>query len=341
MLTHAQLEIVPGDKRLLSLSLPANAEFWFAFVNRNGVWPWREQTRILIPLEQQSRGSQPIPVEIFYTSPAGASSLNTMDLQLLAPKFDLPLENVTWRISVADKWEVKHWSGSFQFVGETSPSQAPATDVRAYLEHEQAEQAERSKEAEQMLALANNALQVGDPQQAKRAFQQAYGLSIHDAAFNEDARVQLHNVKLQQALVGLNVRQAGIAGDSLGGKLEQLRRGKEVAYTQQQAKDIIEANRAEDNAAFTKLAERLVQQQDAAVSSPASIRATVPIQGRVLTFTRAMVVDPDANLQIGVRVVTTQPASATNRVFVLAGLAVLLAGLWFLHRSIQTSNSGG
>ncbi len=43
---------------------------------------------------------------------------------------------------------------------------------------------------------------------ARRAFQAAYGLSTHDAAFNEDARVQLHNIKLQQALVGLNVRQA-------------------------------------------------------------------------------------------------------------------------------------
>ena len=27
-------------------------------------------------------------------------------------------------------------------------------------------------------------------------------------AFNEDTRVQLHNIKLQQALIGLNVRQA-------------------------------------------------------------------------------------------------------------------------------------
>jgi hypothetical protein len=162
MLTHAQLEIVPGDKRLLSLSLPANANFWFAFVNRNGVWPWREQSRILIPLEQQSRGSQPIPVEIFYTSPAGAPGLKALDLQLLAPKFDLPLENITWRVSLADKWDVKRWTGAFQFQGN-SAAQVAAGDVRVYLENEQAAQAQRSKEAEQMLAFANNACREATP----------------------------------------------------------------------------------------------------------------------------------------------------------------------------------
>ena len=56
----------------------------------------------------------------------------------------------------------------------------------------------------------------GDPEKARRAYQAAYGLSKHDDAFNEDARVQLHNLKLQQALVGLNVRQAAVAGEGEG-----------------------------------------------------------------------------------------------------------------------------
>ncbi len=61
MLTQVRLEMVPGDKRLLNLTLPKDASFWFAFVNQSGVWPWREQDRILIPLEQQSRGEQGHP----------------------------------------------------------------------------------------------------------------------------------------------------------------------------------------------------------------------------------------------------------------------------------------
>lgn len=97
---------------------------------------------------------------------------------------------------------------------------AATLDLQNYLQEEAAQQRGKMQEAEQMLAFGNTALEKGDPQQARRAFQSAYGLSTHDYAFNEDARVQLHNLKLQQALVGLNVRQAATAGDTaaLGGR---------------------------------------------------------------------------------------------------------------------------
>src|SRR6201999_2159159 len=111
-----------------------------------------------------------------------------------------------------------------------------------YLQNEASAQREKTKAAEDMLAMGNSLLQNGDPQQARRAFQSAYGLSQGDNAFNEDSRVQLNNLKIQQALVGLNLRQAAAAGDTsaLGGKLRDLRNRKQVAYSQQDAKDIIE-----------------------------------------------------------------------------------------------------
>src|SRR5207244_13216865 len=107
MLTQARLEILPGDKRLLYLTLPGDARFWFAFVNQNGVWPWREQDRILIPLEQQSRGGQAMQVEVFYTSQLGTTGAHHLDLELLAPKFDLPLEHITWRVYLSETWQFK------------------------------------------------------------------------------------------------------------------------------------------------------------------------------------------------------------------------------------------
>src|SRR6185503_18705529 len=115
MLTQVRLEMQPGDKRLLHLTLPADAKFWFAFVNQNGVWPWREQDRILIPLEQQSRGGKPVPVEFFYSSKIGKQGSYALDLQLLAPKFDLPLENISWRVFLNEKWRVANTSGTLQF----------------------------------------------------------------------------------------------------------------------------------------------------------------------------------------------------------------------------------
>jgi hypothetical protein len=327
MLTQARLEILPGDKRLLSLTLPANADFWFAFVNDNGVWPWREGGHVLIPLEQQANGVQPATVEVYYSCRAGAAEARALDLEMVAPKFDLPLENITWRISLSDKWQVKHYDGALQFQGKELVSRTDAADAQSYLAGEKNLRQARTQEAQQFLALGNNSLETGDPQQARRAFQAAFGLSTDDAAFNEDARVQLHNIKLQQALIGFNARQSGAAGDAgaLGGKLRALRNRPELNYTQQDAKDIIDINSADDNAAFMRLAEKLIQQQDAAVSSPAAIRASIPQQGQLLTFHRAVAVDAWADLKIGLQASMAATAPIGIRLLMLAGVLVVFA----------------
>ena len=334
MLTQVRMELLPGDKRLLNLTLPANARFWFAFVNQNGVWPWRDQDRILIPLEPSARSGQPIPVEVFYSCAAGSARGDALDLELLAPKFDLPLENVTWTVSLSDKWRLKKWSGALQLVEEPGVPQ-PLPDTESYLLHQAAFQRERTHEAEELLASGNTALEQGDPQLARRAFQAAYGMSAHDAAFNEDARVQLHNIKLQQALIGLNARQAAAAGESgvLPDKLRSWLTRKQTAYTQQDAKDILDANTADDNAAFMRLAERLIQQQDAAVNNATPIRADIPQQGSLLTFKRAMVVEQWADLKVVVKAVSAAPAPWKARAAILGGFVLAMAAFGWLGQA--------
>ena len=335
MLTHARLEMQPGDTRLLNVALPKNARFWFAFVNRNGVWPWRGSDRILIPLEQPARGDKTISVELFYSASLGPAGSRSLDLELLAPNFDLPLENVSWRVALGDQWNVKHWSGSLQLAREELLPAAAAIDVENYLRDEATEQTAQTKAAQELLAQGNRALVEGDPQQARRSFQEAYGLSSSDAAFNEDARVQLHNIKLQQALVGLNVRQASAGGnvDALGANFHDLQNRKELNYSQQDAKDIMDRNSADENAAYMKLAERLVQQQDAAVGAVTALRANLPEQGRVLTFMRAVEVDPKADLGIRIEAAAARVAPGGLRAAAVVGTLVVLVGLFGIRRA--------
>src|SRR5262249_21140981 len=157
-------------------------------------WPWRQGDEILIPLEQQSRSGKPVPVEIFYSSTVGKPDGSTRDLGLFAPKFDLPLENISWRVFLNEKWQGKKLAGTLQLQEQRVAPVAATLDLQNYLQGEAALQREKTQQAEEMLALGNSALEKGDPQQARRAFQAAYGLSTSDAAFNEDARVQLHNL---------------------------------------------------------------------------------------------------------------------------------------------------
>src|SRR5207247_8754533 len=141
-----------------------------------------------------------------------------------------------------EKWRVATTGGTLQLQDEQLVARPASVDLQSYLQNESLLQREKTKEAEEMLAMGNTLLEKGDPQQARRAFQAAYALSQGDDAFNEDVRVQLNNLKLQQALVGLNVRQAAVAGDSdaLGGALRDLRERKEANYTQRDAKASID-----------------------------------------------------------------------------------------------------
>jgi hypothetical protein len=326
MLTQVRIEMLPGDKRLLRLTLPEKAKFWFAFVNQNGVWPWLEKGEILIPLEQQLRSDQAYAVEFFYSSQIGQPDARALDLQLLGPKLDLPLENITWHVYLNEKWRLKDSSGTLR-LSEAAVAQRPATlDVSGYLQSEASRQKQQTKVAEEWLNTGNQMLQQGNPEQARQAFNNAFALSQHDNAFNEDARVQLHNLKMQQALLGLNVRQGGaVAEGGAAAKLRDLRNRKGANYTQEEAKQIIEANPADDNAALMKVAERLVQQQDAAVANPAAIRATIPEQGRLLTFKRSVQVDENADMKLNLEARAAQATTFGGKVLMLAICFVLLA----------------
>ena len=211
--------------------------------------------------------------------------------------------------------------------------------VAEYRDPPAVERAPAGKAAEQMLSQGNTLLERGNPQQARQAFQSAFGLSTHDAAFNEDARVQLHNLKLQQALVGLNVRQAAAGGEATPapGNLKELRNRKDLAYTQQEAKQIIDANTADDNAALMRLAERIIQQQDAAVVAPAAIRAAIPQQGRLLSFRRTVQVDTFADLKISIEATAKHAPSSAVRI---ATLVAVLIGLSLLAWGAKKLSSG-
>jgi hypothetical protein len=83
-----------------------------------------------------------------------------------------------------------------------------------------------------------------------------------------------------------------------------------------------------------KLADRLIQQQDAAVANPAVIRASLPEQGRLLTFKRAVVVDTWADLKLALQARTEGGVAWGLRAAVLALVALVLVGFTLLARGL-------
>ena len=137
------------------------------------------------------------------------------------------------------------------------------------------------------------------------------------------------------------MRQAAAGGTAelLSANLRDLRGKKEANYTQQDAKQLIDRNTADENAAFMRVAERLVQQQDAAVSRPAAIRASIPEQGRLLTFKRAVAVDTWADLRIGLEASAARAAGWGVRVLILAGTLFVLGVFGWAVRVFRRSDN--
>ena len=118
----------------------------------------------------------------------------------------------------------------------------------------------------------------------------------------------------------------------MGGALNEFRNNKDANYTQQAAKQIIDNGSAEQNRALMNLANQLIQQQDAAVANPAVIRANIPEQGRLLTFKRAVVVEPWADLNIGLKAQSANAGWWKMRVLLMAATVLMLAGFSLLAR---------
>jgi hypothetical protein len=121
--------------------------------------------------------------------------------------------------------------------------------------------------------------------------------------------------------------------------LRELHDRRVASYSQQDAKDIIERNSSDENAAFMRLAERLVQQEDAAITTPAALHANIPEQGRLLTFKRAILVEPWAKLNISVTATATESASTLIRVLVMGATTLVIILVGSTTRRFRTTPS--
>jgi hypothetical protein len=306
LLTEVILKMQPGNKRHLGLTLPKDANFWSAFVNKKSVWPWKDGQRILIPMEE-GNVNESSEIKFLYTLEVQSMNAAEVENLLQGPSFDLPLEKITWNIHLPEYWEIDDTEGSTLELVETDEPQIISFSITEYLKTEAHLRQQQYEEAETLLNKSNDLLAQGEQRLARQALQSAWSLSQADRDFNEDARVQLQNLKTQQALIGLANRRNYYLNDNLG----QLEGAPSISqaplpylgptkakYTQQEAQQVLEQNTAEVNKGLEQLASCLIGHQDAALANPEAIRANLPKQGQVLTFTRSLLVDTDTDLRI-------------------------------------------
>ena len=123
-----------------------------------------------------------------------------------------------------------------------------------------------------------------------------------DAASGEDARVQLRELKTQQAVLGLNSRRQRVLLDNGYAQKDENAQLNEAAqrntilqgeYNYDPAKfdQFLLGNSADENSALKEIANRIVTQQLAAEPAPTALNLTIPERGKVLTFHRSVQAD--------------------------------------------------
>lgn len=330
-LTAVELQIEVLESSVLRLRLPDKARLFSAYVNGQAVAVVSDGDAILFNIAPAGSSTGPAQVRLIYS----VSTKAGQKFNLLAPTLSTPLQNVSWRVLLPDGFRLADFDGGLRLVQRQKGSQfgLDSYQLRNASEH--------SVEAQRGIALlreANSLMQRGEQERAGEILGRAALTAGLDEASNEDARVQLRNLKTQQTMLGLTTRRQRLYLDNRveAAKNESLEQavtlnpfmqGK-VNFDPRQFDQLLQGNSQDENAALRGIAGRMVDQQLALSAAPGAIDVTMPERGEVVEFNRSIQGDGSSPLSLRLKLVQTGRSKlwVDAALIALLGLAFLLGG---------------
>lgn len=332
ILTQADIHLSPGSKRSLEITLPPNSQFWFARVNERTVSAFENGEQLLIPLGQNPLPTGQTRVQVCLQAAPAKSTPKQLDALLKSLNLDLPADSVTWTVYLDRQWKLADWDGDLQLIESQAFSPRLSSKLEDYLSQETARQRHRAQEAEAFLQRGNQLLQQGEEDQAQFAFQNAFYLTPHDAAFNEDARVQLKTLKTRQAMAGITVQQ-----NKQSGALED----RTIAHSDRKlsAQEVLKQTNPADENTLLNLANRLVQQQDETAAAPQGFDLTLPKQGQKLQFLKSVQVESLDKISLRIQASSASRSNSIPFIVLIVAAALAATYLASLRNRKRTSPS--
>jgi hypothetical protein len=313
MLTAVDLRLEVTGKGTLRMTLPEGSDLFNVLVNDEGAPLVREGGDWLFHVFPSPETGRPSSVRFVYSSPAAKGKLT-------GPVLDVPMENLEWRVLVPEGWRLDKHKGDFDLKQQSSLGSFRLEDYQSFVIEKRGNDA---RSAVALLDQANAWLSQGDQEKAGLALSNAARSSVLDEASNEDARVQLRQLKTQQAVLGLNTRRQRVTldnrADAPGAANPQLERAAlanpvlrgDYNYDPRLFDRFLEGNTADENTALKEIANRIVTQQLAAEPAPVALDITLPERGKVVTFTRSVQVGgSEQPMEIDITLKKTNRASA-------------------------------
>ena len=323
MATLVRVNLDNGNLRFLRATLPKGADVWSVFVNGRAVKPLAEADKLLIPLTAATAGSA--EVELIYGTRLTPGWTGRREVP--GPTFDLPLQNVMWKLYVPPGARYGDFDGTLTY-RESDGLPWVAFSPENYEQVNRVISADNVRKAAQVLQQGQEMSKAGRQAEAKQLLEEAISYSQGDRSLNEDARIQFQSLARQQAVVGLAARRSAlkIMGNNAAPEdLAQTQQFNGGNFSDDFGVQVRNNLGAKESDSLSLVADKLLQQQVAAGGEVHPVRVTLPLEGRKLTFVRELQVQPGAEM----RVTFTTGSGATKgwlwTAAAAAGLALLLS----------------
>jgi hypothetical protein len=326
-LTAVDLQMAVSEKGTLRLKLPKDSRLFNVLVNDEGAPLVREGDDWLFYVFPAPEGGRPASVRFVYSTRYGK------EMKLEGPSLDVPLENLTWDVLVPDGWRLAGHEGDFDLKGAVSSGSFRLEEYQSFVNRKRETDA---REAVALLDQANVWLAQGEQDKASQALGKAARANRLDPASNEDARVQLRQLKTQQAVLGLTTRRQKLYLDNSGEvpnpgniQLEGAARDNPIIrgdlnYNPNIYDQLMAGNTADENSALKAIANRIVAQQLAAEPAPAALDVTIPQRGTVITFQRSVKVDGGKPMTLRLELEATRQRGYGLGLVICGALACLI-----------------
>jgi len=294
-ITTVELKIDASEEATLALTLPDKATPFNLLVNGEGVPLVRDGETWRFYVRPSPLPDQPALVRFAYGLESARGALQ-------APSLSVPLENLVWDVYVPEGWALSGSRGDFELVDE---SDVEEVGLRQYLAAMARRRAEGKAMAVAELDQGYAWLRTGEQDKAGEVLGKAARNGFLDEASNEDARVQFRNLKMQQAVLGLNTRRQRMYLDNkfsgLDAQNQQLEQAAEdnpilqgrFNYDPQSFDRLMVGNSAEETSALKTIASCIVDQQIQVEGAREALDVELLGLGKRLRFTRSLQVEGD------------------------------------------------
>ncbi len=321
-LNNLVMALEPGSLRFLEMRLPEGGQIWSVFVNETAVRPLVEDGLYLIPVEPGA--DQSASVEVMYAQAREPRGFGRRP-GFAGPRFKLPLRDVTWTLYVPEGYRYAAFGGTMEY---QEPPRSWMIRKGSFSEAEYIKyNADTSQlfgdNAKKNIVVANSYMESGDQRSARRAFEKAVSLSEGQEALNEDARVQYRNLVRQQGVVGLANRRNQLKQSLNQGDGNAMLSGNQWSEVDVQQ---IEAQLGEkESSALSNLAERMLDQQQAASDDVHPIRVVMAKQGSPLKFVRTLQLQSESEMKVEFRAAPERGGRGAQAVVMLLSAGLTLA----------------